>query len=215
MISIDKKILFTASKKTGKNSKEDDVNYTLENELYKKFIEDKKTNSVFSLTTILDYSFKNVLKILKDAFEYITLEIRSDGVRIVSSKLCPKKRAHDIIGLIYFIGTCGFGDNIPFIKWDRCEEYECKVDSIIVSLKTSDLDVVNKHITNDSTVQMFINKPNYNIDETSYFESSNIEFHIFEDKCKYNCCKEFGYTNIIVPFTKNMSDDNVVISDDE
>ena len=48
MISIDKKILFTASKKTGKNSKEDDVNYTLENELYKKFIEDKKTNSVFS-----------------------------------------------------------------------------------------------------------------------------------------------------------------------
>ena len=212
MISIDKKILFTASKKSGKNSKEDDVNYTLENELYKKFIEDKKTNSVFSLTTILDYSFKNVLKILKDAFEYITLEIRSDGVRIVSSKLCPKKRAHDIIGLIYFIGTCGFGDNIPFIKWDRCEEYECKVDSIFVSLKTSDLDIVIEHITNDVIVYMFVNKTNYN---TESKESSNIEFHIREEKYKLRGCKEFGYTNIIVPFTKNMSDDNVVISDDE
>ena len=212
MISIDKKILFTASKKSGKNSKEDDVNYTLENELYKKFIEDKKTNSVFSLATILDYSFKNVLKILKDAFEYITLEIRSDGVRIVSSKLCPKKRAHDIIGLIYFIGTCGFGDNIPFIKWDRCEEYECKVDSIFVSLKTSDLDIVIEHITNDVIVYMFVNKTNYN---TESKESSNIEFHIREEKYKLRGCREFGYTNIIVPFTKNMSDDNVVISDDE
>ena len=212
MISIDKKILFTASKKSGKNSKEDDVNYTLENELYKKFIEDKKTNSVFSLATILDYSFKNVLKILKDAFEYITLEIRSDGVRIVSSKLCPKKRAHDIIGLIYFIGTCGFGDNIPFIKWDRCEEYECKVDSIFVSLKTSDLDIVIEHITNDVIVYMFVNKTNYN---TESKESSNIEFHIREEKYKLRGCKEFGYTNIIVPFTKDMSDDNVLISDNE
>ena len=212
MISIDKKILFTASKKTGKNSKEDDVNYTLENELYKKFIEDKKTNSVFSLTTILDYSFKNVLKILKDAFEYITLEIRSDGVRIVSSKLCPKKRAHDIIGLIYFIGTCGFGDNIPFIKWDRCEEYECKVDSIFVSLKTSDLDIVIEHIRNDVIIYMFVNKTNYNTESN---EASSIEFHIKEEKYKLQGCKELGYTNIIVPFTKDMSDDNVLISDNE
>ena len=116
---------------------------------------------------------------------------------------------------MYFIGCCGFGDNVPLIKWNRCEQYECKVDSIIVSLKTSDLDVVNKHITNDSTVQMFINKPNYNIDETSYFESSNIEFHIFEDKCKYNCCKEFGYTNIIVPGGHYVDGDNKVISDNE
>jgi hypothetical protein len=64
MISIDKKILFTATKKTGKNSKEDDVNYTLENELYKKFIEDKKTNSVFSLATVCSHLFKNLLKII-------------------------------------------------------------------------------------------------------------------------------------------------------
>ena len=63
MISIDKKILFTASKKTGKNSKEDDVNYTLENELHSKFLKDKKTNSVFSLATICSCPFKNLLKI--------------------------------------------------------------------------------------------------------------------------------------------------------
>jgi hypothetical protein len=212
MISIDKKILFTASKKTGKNSKEDDVNYTLENELYKKFIEDKKTNSVFSLATLCVNPFKNLLKILKEAFEYITLEVRPDGIRIDSFKYFGKKKAHDIIGLIYFIGTCGFGDNIPFIKWDRCEEYECKVDSIFVSLKTSDLDIVIEHITNDVILYMFVNKTNYN---TESKESSNIEFHIREEKYKLRGCKEFGYTNIIVPFTKNMSDDNVVISDDE
>lgn len=215
MISIDKKILFTASKKTGKNSKEDDVNYTLENELHSKFLKDKKTNSVFSLATICSCPFKNLLKLLIEAFEIITLEIRPDGIRIISFKYLEKKKAHDIIGLMYFIGCCGFGDNVPLIKWNRCEQYECKVDSIIVSLKTSDLDVVNKHITNDSTVQMFINKPNYNIDETSYFESSNIEFHIFEDKCKYNCCKEFGYTNIIVPGGHYVDGDNKVISDNE
>ena len=203
MISIDKKILFTAIKKTGKNSKEDDVNYTLENELYKKFIEDKKTNSVFSLTTILDYSFKNVLKILKDAFEYITLEMRSDGIRIVASKLLQKKRAHDIIGLMYFIG-CGFGDNVPLIKGNRCEEYECKVDSIFVSLKTSDLDVVIEHIRNDVIIYMFVNKTNYNTESN---EASSIEFHMTEYEYKSNCWKGLGYNEITIP-CKLTVDDN-------
>ena len=211
MISIDKKILFTASKKTGKNSKEDDVNYTLENELYKKFIEDKQTNSVFSLATVCINPFKNLLKLLMEAFEYITLEIRPDGIRLNSFKYFGKRKAHDIIGLMYFIG-CGFGDNVPLIKDNRCELYECKVDSIIVSLKTSDLDVVIEHITNDSAVYMFINKTNYNTESN---EASSIEFHIFGDKCKYNCCKEYGYTNITIPGGQYVDGDNKVISDDE
>lgn len=211
MISIDKKILFTASKKTGKNSKEDDVNYTLENELHRKFIEDKKTNSVFSLATVCVNPFKNLLKILMEAFEYIILEVRPDGIRIDSFKYFEKKKAHDIIGFMYFIG-CGFGDNVPLIKENRCEAYECKVESIFVSLKTSDLDIVIEHITSDACIQMFVNKTNYNTENN---EASNIEFHIFEDKCKYNCCKEFGYTNIIIPFKKDISDANAVISDDK
>ena len=35
------------------------------------------------------------------------------------------------------------------------------------------------------------------------------------EKYKLQGCKELGYTNIIVPFTKDMSDDNVLISDNE
>jgi hypothetical protein len=109
------------------------------------------------------------------------------------------------------MGAGIFGD-IPLIKCDRCEQYECKVDDIIVNLKIEDLDIIIKNITKDNTVYMFVNKTNYNTESN---EASSIEFHIKEEKYKLQGCKELGYTNIIVPFTKDISDDNVLISDDE
>jgi hypothetical protein len=204
MISIDKKILFTATKKTGKNSKEDDINYTLEDELYKKFIEDKKTNSVFSLATVCSHLFKNLLKIIRNPFEeYLTLCINSNGIRILQSNLCKVKKSDEFIGLMYFMGAGIFGD-VPLIKCDRCEQYECKVDDIIVNLKIEDLDIIIKNITKDNTVYMFVNKTNYNTESN---EASSIEFHMTEYEYKSNCWKGLGYNEITIP-CKLTVDDN-------
>lgn len=199
MINIEKKILFQSTK-NGKNSKEDDVNYTLENELYQKFIKDKRANSVFEMATVCVNPFKNLLKTIKDSFEYIILLISSDGIRINTNSLKP---SNDILGLLYFTGICGFGDDLPIIKCDRCEKYECSVDTnIFAYLKTSDLDIVIKHITNESAVYLFVNKTEYN---TENHEASSIEFHILEEKCKKNgCVKELGYNEIIIPCKKNV-----------
>ena len=201
MINIEKKILFQSTK-NGKNSKEDDVNYTLEHELYIKFIKDKGANSVFELATICVYPFKNLLKTLKDSFDYIILLISSDGIRIDTNS---SKLPNNILGLSYFTGICGFGDNLPIIKCNRCEKYECSVDTNIAAyLKTSDLDIVIKNITIESTVYLFVNKTEYNT-ENNDAEASSIEFHIQEEKCKKNgCVKELGYTEIIIPCKKNV-----------
>ena len=205
MININHTVLFKATK-NGKNSTEEEVKYSLERETYNIFLDNKKNNNVFTLATVCVIPFKSLLMTLKYAFDYITLSISSDGIRIENTSANNK---NEIVGLSYFMGICGFGDNLPIIKWDRCEKYECCVNShIIVDLKTSDLDIVIKHITNESLVYLFINKNNYN-SETG--QASSIEFHIEEEKCKKNThVKEFGYNEIIIPCKQKLDSNHKI-----
>ncbi len=152
----------------------------LDYENFKIFIDDKEKNSVFSIATVCVNCFKNLFKILKDVYINVTLKINSDGIRLHSwewSKTSKVKK-NEISSLFFITGIIGIvGENIPLILANKCEKYECNVESIFIKLITSDLEMINKHITDESVLYLFINKENYN-NETQH--ASSIQFYIYD-----------------------------------
>jgi hypothetical protein len=141
------------------------------------FIDDKEKNSVFTVTTVCTHCFKNLFKILKDAFINITLEINSKGISIYNLEWSKtsKVKKNEVCSLFYLTGILG-GDN-PLILSNKCEKYVCNVDTIFINILTSDLEMINKHITNESVLYFFINKENYN-SETNH--ASSIQFYVYD-----------------------------------
>jgi hypothetical protein len=154
-----------------------DKNNFLESEKFNLFIDNKEKNSVFTVTTVCTNCFKNLFKILKDVFITVTLKINSHGISIYKwewSKTSKVKK-NEISSLFYLTGIVS-GDN-PLILSNKCEKYDCNVDTIFIKILTSDLEMINKHITDDSVLYFFINKENYN-SETS--EASSIQFYVYD-----------------------------------
>jgi hypothetical protein len=131
----------------------------LENEKIKKFIDDEK-NSVFLLATVQIKVFKNIFKILKNVFKSVTLKICPVGIILYKCEWSKtsKVKAGEISSLFYLSGIF---DNTPLILGDKCEKYICD-NTIFVTFDTSELERINKDITDEHTLYMFINKDNYN-----------------------------------------------------
>ena len=127
----------------------------IDNEKYKQFINDKEKNSVFLLATVRIKAFKNIFKILKNVFKSVTLKICSIGIGIHECEWSKtsKVKADEISALFY----C---NNTIYAKFD-----------------TSELERINKDITDDCFLYMFINKDNYNT-ETNI--ASSIQFYIIK-----------------------------------
>ena len=144
------------------------------------FIDDKEKNSVFTVATVCTNCFKNLFKILKDVFINVTLKINSDGISIYKCEWSKtsKVKKNEISSLFYLTGIIGYtGEHNPLILSNKCEKYVCNVDTIFIKILTSDLEIINKHITNDSVLYFFINKDNYN-SETN--QASSIQFYVYD-----------------------------------
>jgi len=147
----------------------------LEYRRFKLFTLCKERNSVFALSSIMVNSFKNIFKILNDLFTSVTLQIKSDGIRIIKGE--PKQKTNaklsEINSLFYFAGIF---NNTPLILSDMCDNYMCGVDTVFINLVTNELDVFS-NTTDDSIFHLFINKENYNA-ETN--KASCIQIYIFD-----------------------------------
>ena len=156
---------------------DNDNTLIIDNEKYKHFIDDKEKNSVFLLATIQMQKFKNIFKILKNVFKSVTLKICSVGIGIHECEWSKtsKVKADEICSLFYLSGI--FNSGTPLILGDKCEKYNC-VDTIFVTLDTSELERINKDITVDYALYMFINKDNYNT-ETNI--ASSIQCYMITD----------------------------------
>jgi hypothetical protein len=153
-----------------------DTTILLDNEKFKQFIDDKETNSVFLLATVQMQNFKNMFKILKNVFKSVTLKICSVGIILYKCEWSKtsKVKAGEISSLFYLSGIF---DKTPLILGDRCEKYNC-VDTIFVNLDTSELERINKDITKDCFMYMFINKDNYNTETNT---ASSIHCYIINE----------------------------------
>jgi hypothetical protein len=148
----------------------------LDNEKFKQFIDDKEKNSVFLLATIRIKAFTNIFKILKNVFKSVTLKICSVGIGIHHCEWSKtsKVKTGEISSLFYLSGIL---DNTPLILGDKCEKYNCD-NTIYAKFDTSELERINKDITDDCFLYMFINKDNYNT-ETNI--ASSIQFYIINE----------------------------------
>ena len=81
--------------------------------------------------------------------------------------------ADEISALFYLSGIL---DNTSLILGDKCEKYNCN-NTIYAKFDTSELERINKDITDDCFLYMFINKDNYNT-ETNI--ASSIQFYIIK-----------------------------------
>jgi hypothetical protein len=138
----------------------------LDNEKFKQFIDDKEKNSVFLLATVQMQKFKNIFKILKNVFKSVIVKICSVGIGIHDCEWSKtsKVKAGEISALFYLSGI--FNSGTPLILGDKCEKYNCD-NTIYAKFDTSQLEHINKDITDDCFLYMFINKDNYNT-ETNY-----------------------------------------------
>ena len=148
----------------------------LDNEKFKQFIDDKEKNSVFLLATVQMQKFKNIFKILKNVFKSVTLKICPVGIILYKCEWSKtsKVKAGEISSLFYLSGIF---NNTPLILGDKCEKYNCD-NTIFLNLDTSELERINKDITDDCFLYMFINKDNYNT-ETNI--ASSIQFYIINE----------------------------------
>ena len=155
---------------------DNDNTISLENKNCKQFVDDKEKNSVFFLATVQIKPFTNIFKILKNVFTSVTLKFCSVGIIIdkFEWRKTSKVKAGEISALFYLSGIF---DNTPLILGDKCEKYNC-VDTIFVTLDTSELERINKDITVDYALYMFINKDNYNT-ETNI--ASSIQCYMITD----------------------------------
>lgn len=156
----------------------DDKINLLDYEKIKQFINDKEKNSVFTVASIRTILFKNLFKLLKDVFINVTLKINSEGISIYKFEWSKtsKVKKNEMSSLFYFTNI--ISGNHPLILSDKMEKYNCNVDTIFIKFLTSDLEKINKHITDDGVLYFFINKENYN-SETN--KASSIQFYLWAD----------------------------------